>query len=213
MKFSLKQLVVHVLLGFLRFLITCKRHSGPLFERVLSPVWAVSRFFLRVVAVPVYRLVFGVRRLRSKLLRPAKNKLTYFFSNRYVIHFAVFTVAGLALWLSPSWNDLRAEGFGSTSILYSIVSQDDTETLDIVSSDFSAERKRVSYLEGGAIDPQAHVDLNYIGESYVTPVTGMSGFESADPSAPIPSREAIVTHTIAKGETLSGIASSYGLNL
>ena len=210
MKFSLKQLVVAVLLGFLRFLISVKRHFGPILRRVLSPFVGIGRFLLRFVAVPLYRLLFALRRLTSHLIRPAKNRLVYLASNRYVLHLSIFTVAIMALWLSPSSSGLRAESFGSTSILYAIVAQDVSQQIDVVSSGTSAEHRLVSYLGGiSDIDPADHIDLNYIGEDYVTPTVG--GVEI--PKAATPLRSEIVTHVVADGETLSGIASTYGLSL
>ncbi len=107
--------------------------------------------------------------------------------------------------------DVRAETFGQKSILYSLVAVDDSATVEVVKASDQIEQPGIptAYLDDSILDPRAHIDFNYEGESYVTPVTG--GETVTTP--PVPSRQKVEEYTVQDGDTLGKIAKQYGLNL
>jgi len=208
---TFKQFIVRSLLGFLRGLIFIKRHSGPLFKKLSSPLRRTGLFFVRWIGIPSYRLLFFVRRYINKVLLPAKHRIVFIISNRYTVHVMMsFIVLGVA-WVNLSARDVRAETFGQQSLLYHLVVQDDSAVLEVVEAGALVVNKTSpsSYLADIILDAQRHVDLDYLEETY-TPLTG-EGVSTDKPL--VSSRTQVETYTVADGDTLGKIAQSYGLSL
>ncbi len=78
---------------------------------------------LRYIILPVYGIIYGLRRRLSNFYRPAKNRLMFLLANRYVVHVVVLTIAAVAGVINFDLDEVRAESddFGQRSILYSLV--------------------------------------------------------------------------------------------
>lgn len=212
MKLRLKQFFVRLTLGALRLLILVKRHGGPLLQMIGSPFRVVSRFLLRVFGVPLYRAFFYSKKQISRIVLPAKNKFVYFISNRYTIHAVMIAIAVMTSFVSLGSAEVRAETFGSTTLLYQMLNPDDAEQVEIVSAADFVEVAPTSYLDQPVLDPRAHIDLNYEGEGYVTPLVGGNAL-AEETAAPVQQRDETILYTIEEGDTLGGIAQKHGLSL
>jgi murein DD-endopeptidase MepM/ murein hydrolase activator NlpD len=220
---SFKQFVIRVALHFLKGLILIKRHSGPVFLFLFSPVLLVWRFLIRVFGVPLYRLIFFVRRQLSRFLLPAKNKTVYFISNKYAIHAVIIFVAVGTSVLNFGATDVRAETFGQDSMLYQIVAQDEFQLVEIVEAQPNRIVQSSSYMWDTVVDANAHVDFNYIGQEWVTPVVGgdalsapviQEGSEEINSDAtPANKREETTTYVVQEGDVLGAIAERFNLSL
>jgi murein DD-endopeptidase MepM/ murein hydrolase activator NlpD len=213
MRLTLKQFFVRILLGFLRGLIFLKRHLGPVWRGLSRPLAQAGRFVLRTVGVPLFRVVLLVRRQVAQLVLPAKNRFLYLVSNRYVVHLAVICVAGFSAAAGLNYGSVRAETASSGSILYSLLSQDAGEEIEVVSASDESDYRLVSYTEDPLLALQGgHVDFHSPSDPYVTTSTGTS--PATDAGAPVvPSRSEVITYTVEDGDTLSGIAAKHGLTL
>lgn len=123
----------------------------------------------------------------------------------------VVIIAGVT-WINLSARDVRAEDFGQRSLLYQLVSEDDSFVLEVVEAGTPVVSLGTSssYLSGTVVDTRRHIDLDYLEETYVTPAVG----EDASPvKTTVPPRSETEIYVVQEGDTLGKIAESYGLNL
>lgn len=208
---------------FLKGLILIKRHSGPIFRFVFAPVLAVGRFFVRVFGVPLYRFVFFVRRQFSRFLLPAKNKTLYFISNKYAVHVVIIVVAVGTSVLNLGATEVRAETFGQESMLYKMVAQNEFAIVEVVEAQPNRVVQANSYMWDTVVDVNAHIDFNYVGQEWVTPVVGgdalsapviQEGSEGIVPEqVPAIQREETTTYIVQNGDVLGSIAEKFDLSL
>lgn len=182
---------------------------------LVTPVRGAWRVFVRLAIVPLYRVAFFARRSTGRFLLPAKNRALYIVSNRYTIHVAVIGIAVLTSGINLAGSEVRAESFGKDSLLYALVSQEDNSVVEVVAPTDLQERKGTSYMNDPSVDASSlHIDLNYVGEEYVTTTVGSLSspalLGSKDSVAP---RTEIETYVVKDGDTLGGVAERYGLSL
>lgn len=200
-----------------------KRYSGPVFRFLFSPVLTVWRFFVRVFGVPLYRFIFFVRGQFSRFLLPAKNKTLYFISNKYAVHIVIIVIAVGASVLNLGATEVRAETFGQNSTLYKMVAQNEFQIVEVVEAQPNRIVQANSYMWDTVIDANAHIDFNYIGQEWVTPVVGgdalsapmmQEGSEEITPEqAPATKREETEIYLVQEGDVLGAIAERYDLSL
>lgn len=213
MKIFVKQYFVRFLLFLLRSLILVKRYSGPFLRKIITPLSLVGSFLLRTVGVLFYRLIFRIKHHFSLVILPAKSRLLYLVSNRFVIHGAIIAITLLTISLSFGQGEVRAETFGTRSLLYSMVVDDEFAVIEVVSAAELPEAKPVSYLGYNAIDPADHldIDLDYVDADFI--VDNGSALTSHTKRPDVPERNEIIDYTIEPGDTLGGISQKFGLNL
>ncbi|TAL51229.1 M23 family metallopeptidase [Patescibacteria group bacterium] len=207
----MKQFIVRSLLGFLRGLIFLKRHGNGWFQKLAAPFKSVSLFFIRAVGIPGYRALFFVRRYIQKILLPAKHRLVYLISNRYTMHVMMVLIVAGVTWVNLSARDVRAEDFGQKSLLYQLVSEDDSSVLEVVEagSPVGTLGTSSSYLSGTVVDARRHIDLDFLEETATPTVGEVTPKETVE----VPVRSGIETYAVQEGDTLGRIAESYGLSL
>lgn len=216
-KIAVKQFAIRILLAFFRGLILVKRHFGPLLRASLSPLLSVGRFLVAVIGVPLYRVLFAVRRSIARVAGPAKHRALYVVSNRYAIHVAVVGIAAVASTMNVGGSEVRAESFGQNSMLYALVSQGANETVDVVAAAADVEQPKVaSYMDDVSVSADSHIDIGDAGSDFISTTVGGSAIstpaisENNDSVAP---RTEVETYTVQDGDTLSGISDQFGLSL
>lgn len=194
-------------------MVIIKRNARPVFRTGLTPVRWLGRFLFRKIVVQLYRAFFFVRRHFGRVYMPAKNRLVYLLSNRYAIHFAIVAVVAIVSTVNFSGNEVRAENFGERSILYAMVTQDDSYVVQEVSAEEIREPEPSNYLGEGVLESEAQ----FVDEGYVNslPVTIGSGAfvaptisESDESVAP---RTEVEKYVVQSGDTASGIAEQFGI--
>lgn len=184
---------------------------------VAKPFWIIGRFLILLIGVPLYRVLFYGQRHASRVLLPAKHRALYLVSNKYAVHAAVIAIAAIASSANLSQTQVRAESFGTNSMLYGLVAEGDTATVEVVSATSAKDDTPgpASYMDDTAIDANAHIDVSFEGEEYVTTSVGSSVMsptlaEGADSVAP---RDKVESYVIQDGDTLGGISDRFGLSL
>lgn len=172
---------------------------------------------VRVVGIPAYRIGFYAHRQISKLIAPAKHRALYLVSNKYAVHAAVVAIAAIASSANLSQTSVRAETFGSQSMLYALVAGDAASSVEVVSaaSADAVDVKPSSYMDDPAIDASAHIDYSYDGESYATTSVGsaVASPTISTGSASIAARDKTENYVVQDGDTLGGISDRFGLSL
>jgi len=192
-------------------MIFLKQHGGEWARKLAAPFKVTGLFFIRWIGVPVYRLFFFVRRYTQKILLPAKSRVVYLISNRYTIHVLMGIIVMGVIWVNLSARDVRAEDFGQRSLLYQLVSQDDSATLEVVEAGSATVTlgKNSSYAGVAVVDVRRHIDLDYLEET----ATPSVGDEQTSQPASVPARTQIERYVVQEGDTLGRIAESFGLSL
>jgi len=171
---------------------------------------------VRWIGIPGYRLGFYAHRQVSKLIAPAKHRVLYLVSNKYAVHAAVVAIAAIASSANLSQTSVRAETFGSQSMLYALVAGDAASSVEVVSAaSASADAKPSSYMDDPAIDASAHIDFSFDGESYATTSVGsaVASPTISSGSASIAARDKTENYVVQDGDTLGGISDKFGLSL
>ncbi len=209
MKF--KQFIVRTLLCVLRGFIVMKHHSGFWLRLISKPFSFGWKLSMRLVGIPGFRLLFFVKRHLTRLIRPTKHRVLQIVTNRYTVHVVMVLIVLSVVFVNIQTRQVRAETFGQKSILYSLVSVDDSQTLEVVEVSDRVVRggSSSSYLEDTVLDARAHIDFSDITDSYATPVTG----GQKESTSAIVKRDAIEVYAVKEGDTLGQIADQYGLNL
>lgn len=192
-------------------MIFLKQHGAGWMGKLTAPFKATGLFFIRWIGVPSYRLIFFVRRYVQKVLLPAKSRVVYLISNRYTMHVVMGLIVVGVVWVNLSARDVRAEDFGQKSLLYQLVSEDDSAILEVVEagSPIVTLGTSSSYLSGTVVDARRHTDLDFLEET-ATPTVGEI---QAPAQTQVPARTAIEAYVVQEGDTLGRIAESYGLSL
>lgn len=184
---------------------------------VFWPLRPLARFFVRFLAVPTYHLSFGLRKASGRLWRPAKNKFMYLISNRYTVHAVMLMIALTVGTINLGTNEVRAESFGQKSLLYSLVSTQDSELIEEYAiSESVPERVSVSYRGPGAVSAVTYGIDDLSDEAMATAV--VSGGSLSTPiitegSSSVAPRDAVETYAVQTGDTLSSIATKFGISL
>lgn len=192
-------------------MIFLKQHGGDWGRKLAAPFKVTGLFFIRFVGVPAYRLSFFIRRYVQKVLLPAKSRIVYLISNRYTMHAVMGLIVIGVVWVNLSARDVRAENFGQKSLLYQLVSEDDSAVLEIVEagSPIVTLGASSSYLSGTVVDARRHTDIDFLEET-ATPSVGEM---PAPAQTQVPTRTAIETYVVQEGDTLGRIAEAHGLSL
>ncbi len=184
---------------------------------VVAPLSIVGRFLIRHVGVPMYRLTFYFERQLRRLIVPAKHRALYLVSNRYTVHAAIIAIAAIASSANLNETQVRAESFGSHSMLYELVAEDDSSVIEVVSAAVTSSSGDypTSYMDDSSLDPSAHIDVGYGEEDYATTTVGGSVYSPAiaEGNASIAAREAVESYVVQEGDTLGAISERYGLSL
>jgi len=216
-KLSLKQFSVRILLDFLRGLILLKRHGGPLLRKISAPILTAGHFLVQFFGVPLYRFAFWIKRQTSSVVLPAKHRILYLVSNRYAIHFAVVAIAAMTSMVNLGGSEVRAESFGQKSMLYALVSNETSATVEVVEASGNLVVPQASsYMGGIVVDASAHVDFNYLDEAYVTTTVGGSSVSSPtirENGQSIAPRTKVEAYVVQEGDVLGSISEKFGLSL
>ncbi len=193
-----------------------KQHARPAAWALFSPVRFIGRVLLRKIGVPLYRLIFWTRRQLARMYVPAKHRLLYVVSNRYVFHVAIVGIAAMASVLNIQGSEVRAETFGEKSLLFNLVNQDDSVVVEEVSADDVTSVSSSSYIETYVVSADDALDLDFIDEDYVSTMLGGSVLLAptiTEDAGSVVARTEVEKHTVQEGDTLSTIAEAYGLSL
>src|SRR5688572_26538634 len=160
-------------LGFIRVLVRLKPYVLSFFETLAFPIKKLSRFFIGSIFVPFYHLFYIVRKQIGIAWRPAKNRFMVFVTNRYAVHATVGVIAAVAVFLNLQTTDVRAEAFGEDSLMFAMVTDQDTEIIEESREDASVDIVTVNYREPTALTAYARgVDFIGFGDAPISILGG-----------------------------------------
>ncbi len=182
---------------------------------LFGPFFRLGIFGFRKAAVMSFRGVYAVKRHGGSIGGGRKRNILFAFSNRWVVHISIIIIATLAGVVNLRGGDVRAEGFGEQSLLFSLVSDQLALVVEEVVAEPVHEVQLENYFGAGLVGINEGVDSHSADDNYVTTTVGGAVVapvivESKPSIAP---RTSVLQHVIASGDTLGGIAETYNLSL
>lgn len=201
----------------IRLLVRVKPHALSFLRTLGGPFKKGARFFVHTVFVPAYHATYILRKQLSKVWRPAKNRFMVFVTNRYAVHVTIGVIAVATILLNVQTTEVRAETFGERSLMYTIATGQDTQLIEEFAVEDSAlEIRTVSYRQPTSLSSYSRgIDFISSGEA---PVSILGGGALASPTISegaesVAPRTEIETYTVQTGDTLSTIATQFGISL
>jgi LysM repeat protein len=217
-----KQFIVAHTLKAVRILIRIK----PVFLRALNSISAPLKAVAKVlvfVLVPVYQLLFSIKRHLVAVYKPAKNKMMFLIANRYTVHGVIIAMVLVVGVLNLQTSIVRAEGFGERSLMYALVAEDAGRIVQEYASDDSAlSVSAVEYRERTGVSMALTQMSAVLEEGTVVPEDGLYGggalvaaplSDTQEVSFVATDRSDIESYAVAGGDTLSSIANKYDLSI
>lgn len=202
-------------LAFVRFLVKLK----PLFLRVLHVLQIPFVFLAHVlisIILPVYRFFYMLKKRLEVIYLPAKNRLMFWLTNRFIVHAVVGALVIGTVFLNIRADAVRAESFGQDSLMYQLVASENARVFEeVIDFEDGTVRAAHRYAPTTAIasttfgqDPTAltSVRTSLFGGSSLTAATQNTSSGSVAP------RTEIISYTVQTGDTLSSIASDFGIS-
>lgn len=169
------------------------------------------------ILVPIYRLLFSVKRQLAVVYRPAKNRMMLLVANRYTVHTIIVSIVLIVGVMNLQTGVVRAEEFGRDSIMYGLVAVDRPEIVQEFAVDyFETQPTSIHYREQTGVSQQSMEAVAVLGEQGVTTSSIFGdGALVASPieDVQISERTQVETYTIQSGDSLSSIASRYDLSI
>lgn len=215
MSTRIKQWFVKAFLRLVEFgasVVRVAAFVGRAFGRPMTGAW---KFCVRWIGVPLYRLVFLVRRAVGRLHIPHRQRIVFWLSNRYAIHGVILVVVFATSAMNAQAGTLRAESFGQRSMLYRMATGQDRESVQVVRAD-AVSGKPTRYLGSTAVSIQPNIDFHSPDDDYVglssagAAVIAQTISEAIESTAP---RTETLEYTVVEGDTMSTIAQRHGISL
>jgi len=159
-------------------------------------------------------VLFG-RRQFSRVYNPAKNRFLFIFTNRYVFHAAIVTIAAVTSVVNIQASEVRAETFGSKSLLMGLIDEEGMGVLEEVSAENISLVSSARYLDTFAFSSE-YVDSAILFEDQFVAMIGDEALVSptiSSTEAGIAPRTTTETYVVKEGDVLGSIAEAFGLNL
>ncbi|MCH8049485.1 M23 family metallopeptidase, partial [Patescibacteria group bacterium] len=178
----------------------------------------VWRIFVGMVLVPIYRLIYMMRKSFSHVYRPAKNKLMLLLTNRLAVHVVIAAIVIVTGILNFQTDEVRAETFGEKSLLYSIITEQEGELIEEFAGEGAAiEFAALSYRDRTALTSFIR-GIDFIGPEDISAISFIGGGTIVAPTisesdASIAPREGIELYVVEIGDTLSTIAEKFGISV
>jgi murein DD-endopeptidase MepM/ murein hydrolase activator NlpD len=217
---KLKNLLVRLALGLLKAISWLSSGLVNIFRDYLAkPLrWLGSLLYFFII-LPIYKILISLNFVLNKIIGPVKNKHLLPFLNRFVSHALIFILTGLIVMMNLGIGVSRAESFGEQSILYALIKGEDLQDTYYEEDSSVVSPKTFSYLEEitpsvtpltdgidtdfGLEDATDEILTTSSGEIITKDVASLESIKK--------SRDRVINYVVKDGDTLSVIASNFGL--
>jgi murein DD-endopeptidase MepM/ murein hydrolase activator NlpD len=214
-KYELSNVLVRGGLMLVRVVIRAKSVLLGLLHLVGVVFRPLTRFLFGAIFVPIYQVLYSLKRRTSHWYRPAKSRLMFLLTNRYALHAAmVMIVAGTGV-ANLNMASVRAESIDAfnKSLLYSIVTHQESPLIEeYADAEPSGDS---SYLGDSALDTTSTVtdETLALGTSSLAGGGSLAAPIMTSAAESIAPRESIETYVVQSGDTISTIAARFGVSV
>ena len=210
---QLKKGLAHLLVVFLKSLMLLGKAAALLCRYlIIKPLGIIGKFVFQFFIVRLYKIYLLAKNQVLAIYRPAKGRLLYPFSTRYLLHAIIILLAILVTTNNLSAKELNEE-FGQTSLLASIVQP--LQEGNITETSDSASQVAANFVEssGNVVGvPKMEGETESIESATVTQEGAIVKPNLVATTIGERPREKVVYHEVAGGETVSDIAARYGIS-
>jgi len=222
---------------FKRFFIKIIAPISRLLEAVFSQIWNLLAILylpvkkagalaFRFFIFPLYKLGYFLKCRIFKVNPAARSRVISFLNKNYVIHIVIVLIASVVFTGNLNAQELRDENYGEKTLIYSLISKEEYEELTEEGL-LLPQDKAVSYLDQSVslglqdmpvagIDeqpPQDLVSMTQGGLALLKPNIIQPVTVGEITSTVVERRDGIIVYTVQPGETISTIASRFGVSL
>ncbi len=203
-----------------RALRAIKKGLEFLWKIFLTPLRPVGRLVIKLIVIPIYRLVVLTKLRIQRLALPARGLLLFLITNRYLFHMTVGTAALATIFANVQTRNALALDAGQHSVLYALMTNGESEIVqeDFKDTDLTAGTSRRL---AGTVEAVPHLDFDY-GEidtadqslSLTIPGTVVLrpvGEQQATETRPV--RTGVETYVVKEGDTLGTIARDFDVDV
>ena len=123
----------------------------------------IGNLLYKILVFPVYSLVIKLRIKLQKLALPARGFVLFLITNKYLFHIALVLAVGATVYTNLKTNQVLAQDAGRKSLLYTIMTNGESEIIHENCVLDLANKKRVQ--DKGTIQAIPHIDFDYFGMS------------------------------------------------
>ncbi|MEK7512243.1 MAG: LysM peptidoglycan-binding domain-containing protein, partial [Patescibacteria group bacterium] len=224
-----KRFSVKIIAGLVRGFSSVAMRILARFDFIPRTFVSVGKGLFGIFVFPAYRLFYVIKYKAFNVYSPAKSKVFYFLNKSYLAHVLIIVIGFAVMINGLSAEELRSEGFGEQTIIYSVVSKEILEELtEEYQSSFSAD-KILSYLDKSAVMESQKGIIDYgsdLPEEMVTEFSSTTegGAAVVKPNIIQPiklenigamptSVKGIFVYTVQAGETISAIADKFKVSV
>ncbi|MBI3115062.1 MAG: M23 family metallopeptidase [Candidatus Kerfeldbacteria bacterium] len=204
-----KTAIAFALAGLTTLAGAVKAFSTFLFLLIAVPVRFLALRVLRPIVLCLYKWSFPLRLWLRKLAAPAKS-LLYPLTTRSVGHFFIGFVTLIVMTNSLAAKELKSTEEDTGGLLRHLVRLEGEETLTTL---HPQDVVAVDPVDAGALNKDA--TLEFLGEDIVVASAEIAALEKPLLSSTTPAgrpRDDIETYTVEGGDTVSTIASQFGVS-
>ncbi|MFH1226003.1 MAG: peptidoglycan DD-metalloendopeptidase family protein [bacterium] len=181
----------------------------------------VGDLFLRLFLTNFYKFYLTLKKLAVQAYQPAKSKLAFSFSHRYLVHAVLIAIALIIATVKISAHELNAN-FGEKTLLASLVNPSEEEFIEEKAIAQENNKIVLSYLgqEVAQTTTRPPTDTDIETEDLEEDVTSLTQGGAAilkpeiglEPNSPR-TRTNIEEYVVQNGDTISGIAANFGISI
>ncbi len=208
---------------------------GFLFHKI----WEISRIVFRPIKKiisqiswkifsPFYRLALSIKRKLFGVYSPARNKFFNILTKKYSIHFLVILVVFFVFVGNINAQEIRRENIGENSIIFSLFTDQGAYEVEIVEerATINPQERILSYIDKSTqvttnrtIYDMAQISEEQLAQELSTVTEGgavvvkQNIVDANLPEGTATPRSGIIVHKVSDGETISAIATRYGVSV
>lgn len=211
---QIKKILSHILVIFLKGLIYLKKALFFLGKYLLViPIQKLASFIFYFLIVRMYKVYLTIKSQLGSIYRPAKGKLLYSLSTRYVVHALIILLTIIVTTSNLNAKELNSE-VGQKNILSTLV-HPQGEELYVETSETNVGNNSLFAQTAGSVASSGGIGGNNVAISDNTSITAEGAIIKPNLIATTIGdrvRESVVYHEVQGGETVSDIATLYGIS-
>lgn len=193
---------------------------------IFLPVKKAGALAFRFLIFPIYKLFYFMRYRLLRSNHSSRSRVFAFLNKNYVIHILIAVIGGAVLAGNLNAQELRDENYGEKTLIYTLISKEEYEELTEEGL-LQPQDKAVSYLDQNVAlgmqdmpvvgadtePPQDLLSVTQGGLALLKPNIIQPVTPGEITSTVVERRDGIIVYTVQPGETISTIASRFGISL
>ncbi|MBD3251474.1 peptidoglycan DD-metalloendopeptidase family protein [Candidatus Uhrbacteria bacterium] len=171
--------------------------------------------------LPFYKLVTSLRLRYARVAMPARSMMLFLLTNRYLFHGVIVIITAVTVGVNFVARQAKAQDIGQTSLLYAMVTGGDYRTTEEeIHTELVATDARYTGSESIIAVPDIDYHYDAVAQLPVTVpsvpgtiVANLVPHQTDEPESPTQKRTETETYIVKEGDTLSVIASRFGVNI